>query len=770
MHIDVPTTWSRLSDRQVPWNGQNRTLALHQARALEILERPRSGLRVIIDTAMTGDGKTLVAALAARQQGRAGVLGIYPTRELMRDQEGALNGLSAALGDSERWTVMNAETLDELQEENESDRRYQLIKDVIIGNPRLLMSPDMAHLLISGIYPAAPHMQRKMKMLLEELPSLIVIDEFHLYDAMQLHLILMMIAQIGAHHDVTVLLLSATAQADVVKRLGAMGSQHIEEVLGEYRHQSEDPGLKEPGTQWRAILQSVTLEVIEEDGAGNDADEQGATTEPQSECHGASQWMIPTMADQAQALKRPGHKGLAVLGSLRESRLVLRNAQSNIPLRSQAITSLTPKEERIKAREDASQGGAHLIVATSTVDVGVDFALTHLWFQAWERASFVQRLGRLGRHAIPGAKYQAWTDVDLRRGLERIASQAEKTQNTGDRPAESPWSPERAQAALDNLNDPEYRLTLTRPELYELAGWALGDEASNGTYDRLWAQSALALRLELLAGMVKQTNGISVSEYTRLKERLSKATGVDPSCKEFVGDHRAQVTPLVPKFHGKLQMHNKRKYETSGKKAPDRLDRKIPKEATELLTSIRGSTTQCPIWTGDQWVLMDPLQAVRIGTLNPVPERAMAAWPPKWKTGKSGARALGTPREEPIRITLQIGGEWPQHERSQKAGKLPVLRIVAASVENSEDDTGLTIWLSNQLKNTALIAIILSCKEPSQARATLRMGPLSQVMKILDEENIRRVCIVGRDALMHDCRVEKVAQKSQTTNTESQTF
>ena len=56
------------------------------------------------------------------------------------------------------------------------------------------------------------------------------------------------------------------------------------------------------------------------------------------------------------------------------------------------ITGLTSKREKESARK------AKLIVGTSTVDVGIDFEINYLIFEALDAGSWVQRLGRLGRH------------------------------------------------------------------------------------------------------------------------------------------------------------------------------------------------------------------------------------------------------------------------------------------------------------------------------------------------------------------------------------
>ena len=41
---------------------------------------------------------------------------------------------------------------------------------------------------------------------------------------------------------------------------------------------------------------------------------------------------------------------------------------------------------------------ADLLVGTSTIDVGVDFQINFLVFESHDAGSFLQRLGRLGRH------------------------------------------------------------------------------------------------------------------------------------------------------------------------------------------------------------------------------------------------------------------------------------------------------------------------------------------------------------------------------------
>ena len=54
-------------------------------------------------------------------------------------------------------------------------------------------------------------------------------------------------------------------------------------------------------------------------------------------------------------------------------------------------TGLTNPEERQSFEKT-------ILVGTSTVDIGVDFRINYLIFEAYGAGSFIQRFGRLGRH------------------------------------------------------------------------------------------------------------------------------------------------------------------------------------------------------------------------------------------------------------------------------------------------------------------------------------------------------------------------------------
>jgi CRISPR-associated endonuclease/helicase Cas3 len=65
------------------------SLSWHQVETLKALRDPN--IDVIINTAMTGDGKSLAAYLEVLQ-GEFSAIGLYPTNELARDQEIQIQG------------------------------------------------------------------------------------------------------------------------------------------------------------------------------------------------------------------------------------------------------------------------------------------------------------------------------------------------------------------------------------------------------------------------------------------------------------------------------------------------------------------------------------------------------------------------------------------------------------------------------------------------------------------------------------------------------
>src|SRR5690242_16775964 len=81
-------------------------------------------------------------------------------------------------------------------------------------------------------------------------------------------------------------------------------------------------------------------------------------------------------------------------------------------------TGLTHRDDRRSSFEK------DILVGTSTVDIGVDFRINYLIFEAFNGGSFLQRFGRLGRHeGFP--EYRAYGLVP-RFVLERLTQKFDK--------------------------------------------------------------------------------------------------------------------------------------------------------------------------------------------------------------------------------------------------------------------------------------------------------------------------------------------------------
>ncbi|HEY9628216.1 MAG TPA: type I-D CRISPR-associated helicase Cas3' [Coleofasciculaceae cyanobacterium] len=92
-------------------------------------------------------------------------------------------------------------------------------------------------------------------------------------------------------------------------------------------------------------------------------------------------------------------------------------------------TSLTGESERARSVADAD-----LLLGTSTIDVGVDFKINFLVFEAADAGNFIQRFGRLGRHQ-GFAVYQAYALIPnylVARLFQDIKGQAAQLQDSAE--------------------------------------------------------------------------------------------------------------------------------------------------------------------------------------------------------------------------------------------------------------------------------------------------------------------------------------------------
>lgn len=145
----------------------------------------------------------------------------------------------------------------------------------------------------------------------------------------------------------------------------------------------------ESANGFRPILQPTTLEFV--------------SLKPEADA------IITWLKEQADTIldifatdARGRGRGLIILNSVAMVSRVVRALQALFPetrVKVREISGRIDRQERFKIQAELKDAPESvLIVATSAVDVGVDFRIHLLIFEASDSATFIQRLGRLGRH------------------------------------------------------------------------------------------------------------------------------------------------------------------------------------------------------------------------------------------------------------------------------------------------------------------------------------------------------------------------------------
>lgn len=371
-HITLPPEW---------------TLAWHQAETVKALRDPK--VDVVFNTAMTGDGKSLAAYLPAMTS-RYDTLAMYPTNELARDQERQVQNYKELFNpkhDPQIYRLTGA-TLEDFVETNRLPSKQQGIIDRANNAEILLTNPDIFHYIHDFRYLRRDPKKTsrgdnpdKLFRKIDDNYNLFIFDEFHIFSTPQIASILN--AMLLIKHTSTprkFLFLSATPSELLQEFLSRAGLKHriISPVdHGAYRFAvSSEPG-------WRQISQPIILTFPD-------------SLEPN--VRSSYDWMVENAESVVLKffLEHPGSKGAIILNSIAAVYKLLAQLKPLFAQHGLAVlpnTSLTGESERARSVSDAD-----LLIGTATIDVGVDFKINFLVFEAADGGNFIQRFGRLGRH------------------------------------------------------------------------------------------------------------------------------------------------------------------------------------------------------------------------------------------------------------------------------------------------------------------------------------------------------------------------------------
>jgi CRISPR-associated endonuclease/helicase Cas3 len=381
--VILKAVYSRLAQQGDSGSEINgRYLSEHQVRTYELLKEPN--YEMIFNSALTGDGKSLAAYLPALLNDRQ-TMGLYPTNELSRDQEGQVNSYVKHLSlaaHTQRVCRLNADELTEQASAHEVTRQTELLRR-IDGCEILLTNPDNYHLILNGYYLRRSDVFHKVFDPLVKNFSLTVFDEFHIFSAPQIVSVVNSMLLVRRTHGTAnhkFLFLSATPSDQLLQNLERAGMRYAI-IKGEYRHALADETSSIPSDVYRQITQQVALSFDAIQGP-----ERTAET-----------WLL----ENAETViieffrRHPGSRGAIILNSIGAVKRCVTKLEPLLKSRGISIGENTGFSTEDEKRESMMKD---LLVGTSTIDVGVDFQINLLIFEATDAGNFIQRLGRLGRH------------------------------------------------------------------------------------------------------------------------------------------------------------------------------------------------------------------------------------------------------------------------------------------------------------------------------------------------------------------------------------
>lgn len=351
------------------------SLREHQVKTYRAIQDPE--VDVVFNTAMTGDGKSLAAYLPALVDNRS-ILAMYPTNELIRDQLGQIKGYCEMFRRSITPAEMFSDRLYELRADLEFGSQASAIDFLAGGHEVLLTNPDIFNLIANFEYMTEHQNPDRLLQTIADCYDVFLFDEFHIYDVSQVVSVLTAMLYVieqtrNMHPRKKFVFLSATPSPLLLECLERSNLRY-EIIEGDYRFENADT------QDWNQICEPFTLHFHA----------VGRQTEA---------WLQSCYGEIANWFSdNPGSRGAIIVNSVASAKRIVRFLRErrdadDFPLSVGEITGLTGKLERESAREK------DLLVGTSTVDVGVDFKINYLIFEALDAGSWVQRLGRLGRHS-----------------------------------------------------------------------------------------------------------------------------------------------------------------------------------------------------------------------------------------------------------------------------------------------------------------------------------------------------------------------------------
>ncbi len=385
MKITTLPVYSKLADEaDVPLKVRAKLpdgwrLSQHQVETYKALTS--NDYDVVFNTAMTGDGKSLAAYLPTLTQQKP-LFAMYPTNELARDQGKQWEHTKADWRSEARVIPMSASRLEELISSGLHGKKADVIRHLADNNEIVLTNPDIFHYLAQFCYTRkddAPDMLFSRKII--DLFDVFAFDEFHVFETPQAVSVLNALLLIREVKDSKrFLFLSATPEPtlqDYLLKAGFRFKLVQPQTEGWYQYTSTSVDF----TQWRPIVQASDIHFW--------------TTNADLRIE---DWVDAHLEDILLSFFRrnqPGAKGAVIVNSVANAHRLYAKLEPAFKREGLSV-SINTGFTGAKLKKESLN--ADLLIGTSTIDVGVDFRINFLVFESRDAGTFLQRLGRLGRH------------------------------------------------------------------------------------------------------------------------------------------------------------------------------------------------------------------------------------------------------------------------------------------------------------------------------------------------------------------------------------
>jgi len=327
----------------------------------------------------TGSGKTLAGYAYTINHGEP-AFGVYPTNELIRDQERTLKGW---LDPSEDYRLLRIDSrqLDHWQDALDLNQHAQAFERLMRWQPSILTNPDILFYTFFGLYRGPKGLNQRIFALLGQY-RLFIFDEFHLYNVKQMADVAFLVATLHTINPAkgrVFIFASATPESPARDWLRDHLHVPVEVVAGEA---SDAPNA-------RTIAHPLQLTLLPAD---------------------LRRWRgVETLLEYLPKLRLfidtyPQARLATILDSVAGAIAVALSLRDQFPGKAVGeVHGFSSERERKEALQRP------FTVGTSTIEVGIDFKdeaeKDVLIYEARTSSQFIQRFGRLARHekklAIP---------------------------------------------------------------------------------------------------------------------------------------------------------------------------------------------------------------------------------------------------------------------------------------------------------------------------------------------------------------------------------